>query len=99
MDRANAHIPNSRSTDQTRPLETATVDIRIGVTDTPREVQLKLDDDTDRAGLKASIEAALAGDASVLWLTDDKGLEVAVAAARISYVELGPEGNNPIGFG
>ena len=99
MHRANAHIPNSRSTDHTRPLETATVDIRIGVTDTPREVQLNLDDDTDRAGLKASIEAALAGDASVLWLTDDKGLEVAVAAARISYVELGPEGNNPIGFG
>lgn len=75
------------------------MDIRIGVTDTPREVQLKLDDDTDRAGLKASIEAALAGESSVLWLTDDKGLEVAVAATRIAYVELGPEGNNPIGFG
>ncbi len=75
------------------------MDIRIGVTDTPREVQLKLDDDTDRDGLKASIEAALSGDSSVLWLTDDKGLEVAVSAARISYVELGPEGNKPIGFG
>lgn len=75
------------------------MDIRIGVTDTPREVQLKLDDDTDRAALKASIESALAGDSSVLWLTDDKGLEVAVSATRIAYVELGPEGNNPIGFG
>lgn len=75
------------------------MDIRIGVTDTPREVQLKLNDDTDRDDLKAAIESALAGDTSVLWLADDKGLDVAVAASRIAYVELGPEGNNPIGFG
>jgi len=75
------------------------VDIRIGVTDTPREVSLKLDDETSRDALKADIEAAMAGDKSVLWLVDEKGQEVAVAAARIAYVELGPEGNNPIGFG
>lgn len=96
---ASARILNSRSTDRPRPLERSTVDIRIGVTDTPREVQLKLNDDTDRASLKVSIDAALAGESSVLWLTDDKGLEVAVSATRIAYVELGPEGNNPIGFG
>lgn len=75
------------------------MDIRIGVTDTPREVSLKLDDETSRDALKADIEAAMAGDKSVLWLVDEKGQEVAVAAARIAYVELGPEGNNPIGFG
>lgn len=75
------------------------MDIRIGVTDTPREVTLTLDDDIARDEVKAAIDAALAGERSVLWLTDDKGLEVAVAATRIAYVELGPEGNNPIGFG
>ena len=75
------------------------MDIRIGVTDTPREVTLTLDDDIARDEVKAAIDAALAGGRSVLWLTDDKGLEVAVAATRIAYVELGPEGNNPIGFG
>ena len=75
------------------------MDIRIGVTDTPREVTLTLDDDIGRDEVKAAIDAALAGERSVLWLTDDKGLEVAVAATRIAYVELGPEGNNPIGFG
>ena len=75
------------------------MDIRIGVTDTPREVSLTLDDETARDELKADIEAALAGERSVLWITDEKGLEVAVAASRIAYVELGPDGNNPIGFG
>ena len=75
------------------------MDIRIGVTDNPREIALQLADDTDRAAVKAQIEAALSGATDVLWLTDDKGKEVAVAASRIAYAELGPEGSNPIGFG
>jgi hypothetical protein len=75
------------------------VDIRIGVTDNPREIALQLADDVDRDALKAQIDAALAGGEGTLWLTDDKGKDVAVAAARIAYVELGPEGSNPIGFG
>ncbi len=75
------------------------MDIRIGVTDNPREITLQLADDVDRAALKAQIESALAGGEAALWLTDDKGKEVAVPAARLAYVELGPEGSNPIGFG
>lgn len=75
------------------------MDIRIGVTDNPREIALQLADDVDRDELKASIEAAYAGEISVLWLTDDKGRDVAVPAARLAFVELGPAGSNPIGFG
>ena len=59
----------------------------------------RLADDVDRDALKAQIDAALAGGEGTLWLTDDKGKDVAVSAARIAYVELGPEGSNPIGFG
>ena len=75
------------------------MDIRIGVTDNPREINLQLADDTDRAALKAEIDAALSSGEGVLWLTDDKGKEVAVPAARLAFVELGPAGSNPIGFG
>lgn len=75
------------------------MDIRIGVTDNPREITLQLADDVDRATLKAEIDTALGGGEGVLWLTDDKGKEVAIPAARLAYVELGPEGANPIGFG
>ncbi len=75
------------------------MDIRIGVTDTPREINLELADDADRDALKADIDAALAGESSTLWLTDDKGRDIAVAATRIAYVDVGPEGStNPIGF-
>lgn len=75
------------------------MDIRIGVTDNPRELAMKLADDTDRSAVKANVEEALAGQKDVLWLVDDKGREVAIASSRIAFVEIGPEGGNPIGFG
>lgn len=75
------------------------MDVRIGVTDHPREIGVKLADDADRAAVKAQVEAALAGSAETLWLTDDKGGEVGISSARIAFVEIGPEGGSPIGFG
>ncbi len=75
------------------------MDIRIGVTDNPREITVTVGDDADRDALKAQIEAALAGEAPTLWLTDSKGRDVGLAAARLAYVEVDPEGSsNPIGF-
>lgn len=75
------------------------MDVRIGVTDHPREIGLKLADDADRTAVKADIDAALTGATTTLWLTDEKGGEVGVASAKIAFVEIGPEGGSPIGFG
>ena len=80
--------------------ERTVVDVRIGVTQTPREISMELADDQDRAALKARIEAALTGAVDVLWLTDKKGRDVGIAAAKIAFVELGAsEGERRIGFG
>jgi Protein of unknown function (DUF3107) len=50
--------------------------------------------------VKAKIEAALTGAVDVLWLTDKKGRDVAVAAEKIAFVELGStDGDRRIGFG
>lgn len=75
------------------------MDVRIGVTDHPREIGVKLPGDADRAAIKAEIEAALNGESATLWLTDDKGGEVAIPTAKIAFVEIGPESSGPIGFG
>jgi hypothetical protein len=76
------------------------VDVRIGVTQAPREISIELDDDIDRDDLKARIEAALAGATDVLWLVDKRGKDVGVPAAKLAYVELGsPDGDRRIGFG
>ena len=76
------------------------MDVRIGVTYSPKELDLDLGDDVDRAALKKSIEAALSDDDGVLWLSDKRGREVAIPSAKVAYVELGsPEDERRIGFG
>ena len=76
------------------------MDLRIGVTQSPREVSVELADDTDREALKQQIDAALTGAVDVLWITDKKNRQVAVSAAKIAYVEIGTsEGDRKIGFG
>ncbi len=75
------------------------MELRIGIADNPQPIAMTLPADADREDVKASVEAALRGQAPVLWLTDDKGREIAVAASRITHVEMGPPGSNPIGFG
>ncbi len=76
------------------------MDVRIGVTQAPREINVEVADDTDRAALRKQVEAALTGAVDVLWLTDRRGREIGVAAAKIAYVEVGAaDGERRIGFG
>ncbi len=76
------------------------MDVRIGVTQAPREINIELADDADRGDLKARVEAALAGATDVLWITDKRGKDVGVPSAKIAYIELGSvEGDRRIGFG
>ena len=76
------------------------MDVRIGVTQAPREINIELADDADRDDLKSRIEASLAGASDVLWITDKRGKDVGIPSAKIAYVELGSaDGDRRIGFG
>ncbi|MEI7755146.1 MAG: DUF3107 domain-containing protein [Actinomycetota bacterium] len=76
------------------------MDVRIGVTQAPREISVELADDVDRSEVKTKVEAALSGAVDVLWLTDKKGRDVGVAASKIAYIELGTtDSERRIGFG
>jgi len=75
------------------------VDIRIGVTYTPKEIALELADDAKADAVKDSVDAALADESGVLWLEDKKGRQIAVPSSKIAYVEIGNEDSSrPIGF-
>ena len=75
------------------------MDVRIGVTYSPREIELQMAEDTDRAELKSRVEAVLGSDGGVLWIQDRKGREVGVAADKITHVELGSATEaRPMGF-
>jgi Protein of unknown function (DUF3107) len=75
------------------------VDVRIGIVQTPKELEVELGDDVDRDDLLAEIETALASDA-VLWLTDRRGRRVGVPVGKVAYVEVGaPMPDRRVGFG
>ena len=81
------------------PATVSWVDVRIGVTQAPREISLEVED-SSRDDLKARVEAAHSGATDVLWITDKRGKDVGVPSAKIAYVEVGSaEGERRIGFG
>ena len=75
------------------------MDVRIGVTQHPRELDLELADDVDRDELARTIEDALADDDKVLWLTDRKGRRVGVPSSKVAYIEIGATEERRVGFG
>ena len=56
-----------------RPPGGSVVDVRIGVTNTVKEIDIELPADADRDKVKKSIDTALADETQVLWLTDKSG--------------------------
>jgi hypothetical protein len=76
------------------------VDVRIGITHTPKELEVEMPDDADRDDVVADIEKLLKTGDGVLWLTDRKGRRVGVPVVKVAYVEVGaPVADRRVGFG
>ena len=89
-----------RARDAAEDRESHHVDVRIGVTNTPKEIDLELPEGTDAEALSKQIDDALASEHSVLWLTDRRGRRVGVPSAKVAYVELDAKSEDRrVGFG
>jgi hypothetical protein len=76
------------------------VDVRIGITHTPKELEVEVPDDADLDKVVADIEKLLKTGDGVLWLTDRKGRRVGVPVVKVAYVEVGaPSSERRVGFG
>lgn len=76
------------------------MDVRIGIVQSVKELEVELGDDVDRDGVLGEIEGALGKTEGVLWLTDRRGRRVAVPVAKVAYVEVGaPASERRVGFG
>jgi uncharacterized protein DUF3107 len=76
------------------------VDVRIGVTYSPKELELEVAEGTTAEDLREQVSSALSDGDNVLWLTDRKGRQVGVPASKVAYVEIGsPQEERRIGFG
>ena len=73
--------------------------LRIGVSDTVKELEVDVGPDADAAAVKAEIEAGLADDSSMLWLTDKDGRQIGVPSGKVAYVDIGAPVAPKIGFG
>jgi hypothetical protein len=76
------------------------VDVRIGIIQTAKELDIELPEGSDREQVISDVEKALADTDGVLWLTDKRGRRVAVPSARIAYIEVGAQAEERrVGFG
>lgn len=75
------------------------MEIRIGVTYSPKELEIEMDDDAAGEALVEQISASVGEEGSMLWLTDKKGRRVGIPTAKLSYVEIGaPHSERRVGF-
>jgi hypothetical protein len=72
------------------------VDIKIGVTDSGRELVVTSSSQPDE--IEALVNESLKNPNGTLVLVDDKGRRVIVPSARISYIEIAPADVRRVGF-
>jgi hypothetical protein len=76
------------------------VDVRIGITHSPKEIEVEMPDDADGDKVVTDIEKLLKTGDGVLWLTDRKCRRVGVPVVKVAYVEVGaPASDRRVGFG
>ena len=75
------------------------MDVRIGVTQSPKEIEILLAEDTDPDAVRKHVDKAIES-RGTLWFTDKRGRQVGIPSEKLAYVEIGsPEAGRRIGFG
>jgi Protein of unknown function (DUF3107) len=78
-------------------MEGATVEVKIGITDSPRELVFS---STQTPGeVEDLISAALREGSGLVSLSDDKGRRFLIQTTKIAYVEIGAADARRVGFG
>ena len=77
--------------------EGPSVEVKIGVTDSPRE--LTFNSAQTPTEVEQQVTDALGKDSGVLALTDEKGRRFLVQTGKIAYVEIGAADVRRVGFG
>lgn len=72
------------------------MEVKIGVTDSPRELTVISNQTPDE--VEALVTSALGAKDGILSLVDEKGRKFLVQASRVTYVEIGPSDSRKVGF-
>ena len=70
--------------------------VRIGLSMAPREVEIDVE---DGEAMAVEIEKAMAEGQALVWVTDSSGIRHGLAVDKIAFIELESQGPKPgIGF-
>ena len=72
------------------------MEVKIGIADSPRE--LNISSAQTPAEIEEQVSEALAKDAHVLKLTDERGRTYLIQTTKIAYVEIGAADVRRVGF-
>ncbi|NBR93951.1 MAG: DUF3107 domain-containing protein [Actinobacteria bacterium] len=72
------------------------VEVRIGISDSPRELTIELTNSADE--IETSIAHAL-HEGSHISFTDERGRRLIVPAAKVGFVEVSARSERKVGFG
>jgi hypothetical protein len=78
-------------------MEGATVEVKIGITDSPRE--LVFSSAQTPGEVEDLVSAALREGSGLVSLSDDKGRRFLIQTTKIAYVEIGVADARRVGFG
>lgn len=73
------------------------MEVKIGISDSPRELVFSSAQTPDE--VESLVTGALAKEAHVLSLSDEKGRKYLVQTGKIAYVEIGVADSRRVGFG
>jgi hypothetical protein len=79
------------------PTEGVTVEVKIGITDSPRELVFSSTQTPEE--VEEAVDAAVRAGSGLLGLTDERGRRFLIHAAKIAYVEIGAADARRVGFG
>jgi len=79
------------------PTEGVTVEVKIGITDSPREIVFSSAQTPGE--VEELVAAAVREGSGLLSLNDDRGRRFLIHTAKIAYVEIGVADARKVGFG
>lgn len=69
--------------------------VRIGISDSPREIELELE---DVDGFIEAAEKAIEAGSQILWVTDTEDHRVGIPARSIAVIDISPDARRSAGF-
>ena len=64
-------------------------EVRIGITQVPRELSVEVDDKAE--DVVKQVSKAMADASGLLWLEDSKGRKVGITVEKLAYIEVEPD--------